>query len=444
MNYNMTEGSITGKLLKFAFPLMIGNVLQQLYNLADTIIVGIYLGEEALGAVGSSYTLMVFITSILIGLCMGSSAFFSIRYGNKDYESLKQGFFISFVSIGAVAVIMNILVYAGLDVIIAFLRVPKEVTGLMKEYMIVINAGIMGVFLYNFFSNLLRSIGNSVIPLIFLGASAIINIVLDLVFVVEFEWGVGGAALATIIAQYISGFGIVIYYLLKCPELRVKRRHMHWDRRMLSDIAGLSGLTCLQQSIMNFGILMVQGLVNSFGSVVMAAFAVAVKIDTLAYSPVQDFGNAFSTYVAQNYGAGKTERIRRGMRSALCAVLIFCLCISALVCVFAEPLMEVFLKEGESAEIVKVGAEYLRIEGSFYVGIGILFLLYGFYRAMNRPGMSVVLTVISLGSRVLLAYTLSAIPELSVTGIWLSVPIGWALADITGACLYKRAFKIKA
>ena len=189
------------------------------------------------------------------------------------------------------------------------------------------------------------------------------------------------------------------------------------------------------QSIMNFGILMVQGLVNSFGAVVMAAFAAAVKIDSFAYAPVQDFGNAFSTFVAQNYGAGKEERIRRGMKSAIASVFVFCLLITVLVVGFARPLMQLFIDK-ESVETIAVGIGYLRIEAAFYFGIGMLFLFYGYYRAVNKPGISVVLTVVSLGTRVLLAYILSAVPGIGVTGIWAAVPIGWVLADLTGAWYY--------
>lgn len=188
---------------------------------------------------------------------------------------------------------------------------------------------------------------------------------------------------------------------------------------------------------MNFGILMVQGLVNSFGTVVMAAFAAAVKIDSFAYMPVQDFGNAFSTFIAQNYGARDMGRIRRGIRSAVLAAAVFSGAVSVLVCVFAEPLLLLFVKP-EEREILAVGVQYLRVEGAFYVGIGILFLLYGLYRAIQRPGMSLVLTVISLGTRVALAYALSAIPAIGVVGIWWSVPIGWALADVAGVVYYKR------
>ena len=269
----------------------------------------------------------------------------------------------------------------------------------------------------------------------FLGVSAVLNIVLDLVFVLVCRWGVAGAAVATVIAQYVSGIGILLYYLLRFPELRIARRHMKWDGSIVREIAGFSCLTCVQQSVMNLGILMVQGLVNSFGAAVMAAFAAAVKIDSFAYMPVQDFGNAFSTFIAQNYGAGRADRIRRGIKSAAACAFGFCAAISILVCVFARPLMGLFIPP-EEMEIIAVGVGYLRIEGACYFGIGLLFLLYGFYRAVSRPGMSVVLTAASLGTRVLLAHLLSAVPALGVTGIWVSVPIGWALADIVGVVYY--------
>src|SRR5699024_3543242 len=172
---------------------------------------------------------------------------------------------------------------------------------------------------------------------------------------------------------------------------------------------GFSFLTCVQQSVMNLGILMVQGLVNSFGPTVMAAFAAAVKIDAFAYTPAQDFGNAFSTFIAQNYGAGRQARIRAGVKGAVLASFVFCSAVSAAVWVLAKPLMMLFVSEGETA-ILAEGVQYLHIEGAFYCGIGCLSLLYGLYRAVGRPGMSVVLTVISLGTRVALAYVLSAVP----------------------------------
>lgn len=435
MHSDLTTGSITGTMLRFALPMITGNLLQQFYNIADTLIVGRYLGVQALAAVGAAYALMSFLTSILLGLCMGSGSVFSLRYGEKNEGMLKSSMFVSFVLVAAVALVLNTAVFLFIDPIMYLLCVPVEIYGFMREYLWVIFFGISAVFLYNYFACLLRAVGNSFIPLVFLGISALLNVGLDLVFVLVFKWGVAGAGAATVVSQFVSGIGICLYTYLKMPEFRINRSYMKMDRKVLAEISGFSFLTCVQQSVMNFGILMVQGLVNSFGAVVMAAFAAAVKIDSFAYMPVQDFGNAFSTFIAQNYGAGRHDRVEKGIKSAVTASVLFCLVISFIVCVLARELMLVFVQPQE-AEILAVGVQYLRIEGTFYCGIGCLFLLYGLYRAVRKPEMSVVLTIISLGTRVVLAYILSAIPGIGVVGIWVSVPIGWFLADCTGFAYY--------
>ncbi len=431
MTKDLTHGPITKTMLLFAVPMILGNLLQQLYNVADTLIVGQFLGPDALAAVGSSYTLMTFLTSILLGLCMGSGAVFSIRCGEQNQEGLKISIVHSFVMIAALSIILNILVFVFIDPILHFLKVPDSIYGMMRSYLLIIFYGITATFFYNFFASLLRAVGNSVTPLLFLGICALLNIVLDLLFVIRFHWGAAGAAAATVIAQYVSGLGLFAYTFLYFPEFRFSLKGISLKKTVFSEIARFSSLTCLQQSVMNLGILMVQGLVNSFGPAVMAAFAAAVKIDSFGYMPVQDFGNAFSTFTAQNFGAKKQDRIRAGMKSAVFCSVIFCLLISLCVFLFARPLMLLFVKPSETT-ILSIGIQYLRIEGSFYFGIGCLFLLYGFYRAVERPGMSVVLTIISLGTRVLLAYILSAIPAVGVAGIWWSVPIGWILADLAG------------
>ena len=436
MNRDLSKGPVVKSMILFAIPMILGDLLQQCYNIADTLIVGRFLGEKALAAVGSSFTLMTFITSIILGLCMGSSALFSIRFGQRDENGLKEDICASFFFIAVVTVLLNIIAYVSLDGLRIFLRVPDEVWGAMREYLSVIFKGILAVFLYNYFASYLRAIGNSVIPLVFLAASSVLNIILDLWFVIGLEMGVAGAAQATVIAQYLSGLGIMIYTFVYYKQVNAILKISCLKKERISKIISFSMLTCIQQSVMNLGILMVQGLVNSFGTVVMAAFAAAVKIDAFAYMPVQDFGNAFSTFIAQNYGAKEKKRIQQGLKEAVRISAIFCVVISALVYVFAKPLMMIFI-DAEETDIIMEGVRYLRIEGACYIGIGWLFLLYGLYRALGRPGMSVVLTVFSLGTRVALAFILSAIPEIGVVGIWWSVPIGWALADIVGLLYYK-------
>ena len=429
MNRDLTQGGITKTILLFALPMTAGNLLQQFYNIADTWVVGHFLGKNPLAAVGSAYTLMTFLTSILIGLCMGSGALFSLLFGEKDFERLRRFIAQSFWMIGAVTLALCAAAFLWIDPVLSLLRVPAEVYGLLRGYLRVIFMGIPAVFLYNYFACLLRAVGDSLIPLVFLSISAVLNIALDLLFVAVWPMGVIGAAAATVIAQVISGIGILVYTLLRRPELRVSSRHMRPDIAALREIMRFSFLTCAQQSVMNFGILLVQGLVNTFGTDVMAAFAAAVKIDSFAYMPAQDFGNAFSTFIAQNYGAGEKERMRHGSRSALLCSSAFCLLVSGIVFLLAEPMMRLFVSEQET-EVIRIGAQYLRIEGAFYIGIGILFLLYGYYRAVRKPGMSLVLTLISLGLRVALAYILA--PIVGEIGIWISVPIGWAAADLAG------------
>ena len=433
MYRDLTKGNITKGLLLFALPMIAGNLLQQFYNIADTLIVGQALGKNALAAVGSAYTLMTFLTSVFLGLSMGAGALFSIYLGKKDYASLKSAVGHAFGLILAVTLLLNLLVYVFFDPILRFLQIPGELYSSMREYLVIIFAGLIATFLYNFFACLLRALGNSVAPLWFLGASALLNIGLDLLFVLRFSWGIAGAAIATVFSQYVSGLGILAYVLLRCRQFLPEKGDLHFSRQILSEILDLSLLTCAQQSAMNFGILLIQRLVDSFGPITMAAFAAAVKIDSFAYLPVQDFGNAFSTFVAQNYGAGKRERLQKGFRQATLASAGFSACISVLVCLFARPLMRIFVQAGET-EVLAAGVLYLRIEGACYIGIGCLFLLYGFYRAVKRPGMSVVLTVISLGTRVVLAYALAG--PIGEVGIWMAIPIGWVLADLTGYGYY--------
>lgn len=433
---NLTEGGITGTLLKFTLPMMAGALLQQCYNIADTLIVGQFVGPEALAAVGSAYTLMVFLCSILLGLSLGSSTVFSQQYGAGNLEALRHSSYVSFTLILSITVLLNVVAFLALDPILRFLQVPPEVYPLMRDYLWIIFWGILFTFIYNFYAALLRAVGDSVTPLWFLSLSVVLNILLDLLFILSLHWGIKGAAAATVIAQGSAAIGIAVYTYRKRPELRIHRQDIYFDRATVKEITAFSTLTCVQQSVMNLGILLVQGLVNNFGTVVMAAFAAAVKIDAFAYMPVQEFGNAFSTFVAQNFGAHKRQRIRRGIRQALLISCLFSLTVSLLIFLFAEPLMLIFVKPDET-EILRIGAQYLRIEGAFYALIGILFLLYGYYRSVRMPGMSVILTVLSLGTRVALSYALAAMPAVGVTGIWWSIPIGWFIADLVGIVYYK-------
>jgi Na+-driven multidrug efflux pump len=312
-----------------------------------------------------------------------------------------------------------------------------RITEMTRDYLVLVFWGIPAIALYNFFAAYLKALGNSVVPLVFLGVSTALNIALDLLLVAVYSFGAAGAAAATVIAQYVSGLGIGLYTLLRDGRLRRALRRFRIRGASLREITSYSLLTCVQQSVMNLGILMVQGLVNSFGTGVMAAFAAGVKIDAFAYMPVQEYGNAFSTFIAQNMGAKQPERIQRGVRCGVLTVVSYCIAVSLILWFLARPLVLIFIDPEETA-VTAEGVRYLHTVGPFYCGIGCLFLLYGLYRALGRPAVSVVLTVISLGTRVALSYALAPLPEIGVAGIWWSIPIGWALADLTGFLIYLK------
>lgn len=440
INHDLTEGNVTKSLLYFAAPMILGNLLQQCYNIADTWVVGKFVGAQALAAVGSSYALMTFLNSLLIGLCMGGGAVFSYYIGKGDRARVKTCAQTAFVMIGVLAAALSIAAQCLMHPILLLLRTPEELYGMTRDYLAIVFLGIIFIFLYNYYAFLLRALGNSVTPLYLLGAASVLNIGLDLYFVRNLGWGLQGAAAATVISQAVSGLGLGICVWRKEPYFRFSLHGFLQEEKPVGEICRYSLMTSMQQSVMNFGILMVQSLVNSFGPAVMAAFAATVKIDTFAYMPAQEFGNAFSLFISQNYGGGKKERVREAIRQAVKISTAFCLMVSAVIFVLAPYLMQLFVT-GRRTEIIGIGADYLRIEGSFYCGIGILFLLYGFCRGIEKPEMSLVLTIISLGTRVLLAYMLSSVSSIGVLGIWWSIPAGWFLADLAGLLFIKKQYK---
>lgn len=438
---DLTKGHVMKTMSVFALPMIFGNLLQQGYNIVDTWVVGHIAGPDALAAVGAAFALMTFLTSVLLGLCMGSGTVCSLCFGRQDIKALKNSICTSFFLLAVVAAVLTALSLFGVSALILWMHIPQEITQITKEYLTVVFWGIPAVAAYNFFAAYLKAVGNSLVPLVFLGVSTVSNIILDLLFVAVFSWGTFGAALATVISQYFAAFGIGSYVLAKQQEVRQAFCGFRIQKGCLAEIAGYSFLTCMQQSVMNLGILLIQGLVNSFGTVVMAAFAAAVKIEAFAYMPAQEYANAFSTFIAQNKGAGQQKRVTAGIRCAVLTVLCYCIGVSVLICVLAKPMMLIFIKASQVA-IVAQGVQYLHIVAPFYCGIGCLFLFYGLYRAIGKPSVSVVLTVISLGTRVALAYALA--PAVGAAGIWWAIPIGWGLADLAGMLYYHKRISVRS
>lgn len=434
---DMTKGNPTKTILAFSLPMLVGNLFQQLYNIVDTVIVGNFIGKDALAAVGSAFMLMNFFSFVIIGLCMGASVVFSLFFGEKNFPNLRKSIFISFSVIAIFTAIMSILTVIFTQDMLILMNTPQEILADSKSYLQIIFAGFIFVFLFNASSALLRSIGDSKTPLYFLILAALLNIVLDLFFVLVLNMGVAGVAIATVIAQAIASILCLIYGFVKIPFIRITKEDMVLDKNIFAMIGKYGFLTAIQQSIMTFGMVCVQGLVNTFGASTIAAFAAAGKIDSIAYLPVQDFGNAFSTYVAQNKGAGNSERIRQGLKSVIKTIIIFCIITSTVIYFSSGKLMGIFVDASE-VDVINTGIEYLSIISIFYVLIGFLFMFYGYFRGIGALKVSLVLTIISLGTRVFMAYALSSIPQIGQRGIWWSVPIGWALADSIGLIIYKR------
>ena len=434
---DFTQGSILKKLIAFMMPVLGALILQAAYGAVDLLVVGRFGSTSGLSAVSTGSQVLNLVTFVVTQFAMGITVLIARYLGEKRPEQIGSVIGGSAVVFTMIAVGLFIVMVGFAHPISVLMQAPKEAVELTSVYVRICGGGIFFIVAYNLLSAIFRGLGDSKSPLLFVFVACIVNVIGDMVLVAGFHMDAAGAAIATVISQYISGIGLMIYVYIRYPELRLKYEDTKFVKRTAYDIAILSGMTCLQQSVMNFGILMVQGIVNSFGTQIMAAFAVSVKIDTIAYMPVQDFGNAFSTFIAQNFGAGKYDRIKDGIKKALKSVVMFCIFISAIVFIFAKPLMMIFVN-AESTEIINIGVQYLRIEGVCYIGIGILFMLYGYYRAINKPSMSVVLTVISLGIRVVLAYVLSRV--IGVVGIWWSIPIGWFIADAVGICFYLFKF----
>lgn len=435
---DMTTGSAAKKILLFSLPIFLGNVFQQIYGLSDAFVVGRFLGTAPMASIGASAAFITFINSILIGLCMGSGVLFSSLYGAKNHKELSSAISTAAIFILSMTCFVSLMSIAFLNKLLHIFQVPQEAMPLARDYLIIILSGLPFMALYNIGAAVLRSVGDSKTPLLFLIVSSVVNVAFDFILVLWIPMGVRGPALSTFAAQLFSGLPLCVYAIRKLGFIRLSLR---FERVMFRKVAQYSVLTSLQQSIMNFGILMVQGLVNSFGVVAMAAFSAGVRIDAFGYMPAQDFGNAFATYAAQNKGAGKADRIYHGFRSAIICTTVFCALVTALVWAFAPQLIAIFLPG--DAEAIAAGAQYLRIEGAFYILIGYLFLFYALYRGLGHFHTSIALTVVSLGIRVVLSYLLVGL-GFGMTSIWWSIPIGWAVADLVGMMRYRKLVKNQA
>lgn len=436
MEKDMTKGNPMKTILVFFIPMFIGNLFQQIYNVVDSIVVGRFVGNKAFAAVGSCFLIMSFTTSILIGLSIGAGTYFSQLFGGKEYKRLKKSISTAFIFIMLTSLILSITTVYFIDDILILFKMPKEIINYAKDYLIYIFIGLFFTGLYNISAYLLRSIGDSKSPLYFLIISSIINIVLDLLFVIKFKLGVSGVGIATLIAQIVAGISSFIYTVKHLKFLEFNKEDIVFDKFEFKNILNYSVLTALQQSISSFGMMMVQGLVNTFGTSVIAAFAACSKVDEFANRPLQDLSNAFSTYVAQNKGAKKYDRIQEGFKDIVKVLSIISLIITGLVFIFAPNLISVFVKK-ESIEIIAIGTKYLRLVSVFYILLGFIVMFYGFFRGIGEIKLSIFMTVISQGLRISISYILAKF-GLGFNSVGIAVIVGWGISDIIGMVFYRK------
>lgn len=431
---DMTQGSPTKLIIGFAIPMLIGNIFQQIYNVVDTIIVGRYLGEDALAGVGSTGTLTFFLLALVMGLCNGAGLVVAQCFGCKDMNKLQQ----SVAALVWVASLMTIFVsFLGLSCSHFFLKllnVPEHVIGYSTEYLRVIYTFVAGNVAYNGASSILRSTGDSKTPLFALIAASVINIILDITFILVCNMGVCGVAYATVLSQHLSAVICISYLVWKRRSIGLTG--MNWKPRKASVVLIIkTGFPSAFQSCMiSLGGMSVQRLVNSYGSSVMAAYVAANRIDSIAIQVIVSIGNALSVFTGQNMGQSNFKRIHEALRKTLAMMMIASISIAVLVLVLRYPLMSIFLDSNTSKEAIKIGATYLSIIGIAYIIAGIMQSYQNIIRGSGDVNTCMVAGLTELAGRIVFAYLLS--PFLGSTGIWIATPLSWSSGCIIPVIRY--------
>lgn len=413
--------------------MLIGNIFQQLYSTVDSIIVGRVIGTEALAAVGASFPIISLVVSLTLGITLGSTILISQYYGAKDVDRVKRTIDTTYVILLGASIVMTAVGLLSSGPLLRMLKVPENIIGDAKQYLDVTFIGLVGMFGYNSVSAVLRGIGDSVTSLYFLIIAMVINIVLDLVFIITFGWGVVGAAWATIIAQAVSFIVSIIYLNYKNDVFKLKIANMKFDYTIFKLIIKVGLPAGIQQVFLSTGVMALQGLVNGFGPHVIAAFTAAARLDTFANMPVGNFGNALSSFVGQNIGAGKMDRVKKGYQATMMMSIGFTLAISVVMFFFGNILMAAFT---DDPRVVAEGINYLRIVSVGYFLQAILFVNSGLVRGTGNSIFPMFITITSLWIvRVPVAAILSK--PLGTTGLWLGIPLGWLLGAIVGTVYYK-------
>ncbi len=426
---DMTNGSPTKLILQFSLPMLIGNLFQQFYNMVDSIVVGKFVNYEALAAVGATSSLIFLIFGLTFGLSAGISIVISQYFGAKDYDNVRKGFTTAaYIIIGA-SLIMGTIGFFSSRWLLELLNTPENIIGMSDLYMKITYAGILGVACYNGMAAVLRALGDSITPLIFLIIASLLNVVLDLIFVIVFHWGVAGVAIATIISQWVSAIGCILYAMAKVKLLRIPLKEFKPDAAIFRKCIRLGIPVALQNSFVSISIMVLQGVINGFQETIMAAATVVNRIEQLVLQPGMSLGAAVASFTGQNVGAGNIDRVKKGMKSATVLILIFSLIMLPTLYYGGEYLMRLFTKK-EDIEVVTYGVQGIRITSFFYTFVGMIFITRNFLSGSGDIHVPMAMGFTEVVCRVTFSSFLAA--QIGFKGIFWATAITWFVTGIVG------------
>jgi putative MATE family efflux protein len=426
MAKDMTEGRIVPQLAGFTIPLVLGNVFQLMYNAVDSIIVGRFVGDSALAAVGTSGPIMNVAILLISGLCMGAGILMSSLYGAKDYDALSRQISTTLWG-GVVFSIAFTLAMLGLAApVLRLIQVPTEMLSLATDYLRIIFVGLVFTFIYNFLANTLRALGDSRTPLYFLIMSALLNVLGDLVLVVGLGLGVHGSAISTVVSEALCCLGCAVYIAFRVPLLCMGRRWFVFDSGLLKKTVAYGGTSAMQQMCLQLGKIMIQAMVNMQGVSVIAAFAAVNRVDDFAYIPEQNIGHAMTTFIAQNKGAGKPRRIREGFRCGMLIEFVYALCLFVVMELFARGMMGLFVKD-ESVEVIDLGVSYIRLIAAMYILPAATNGIQGFFRGIGDLKVTLYSTFMNMLGRVVAVWLLLYVFHMSFPALAWANLAGWVV-----------------
>lgn len=419
---DLTQGSELKTILYFSLPILVGNLFQQLYNVADSVIVGNFLGKESLAAVGFSYQINFLLISLSSGISLGASVLISRYFGAKNMQQIKKVIDTGFLFSIVLSILIAVAGVCSSYQILVLFRVPENLLTIANSYLKIIFIGVIPTFAYNSLTNIFRGVGDSKTPTYILIAATLINIVLDIFFITTLKWGVAGAAIATVMAQTFSFLTCMFYMHWRYPELFIRFWNLQLDCHELKKSLIIGTPAMLQQVFVSVGFMSIQFLINGFGTDCMAAYTAASKVDSFAEMPALNLGHAMTNFTAQNYGAKKIDRVIKGGKSALVMGVGISVLISVVICLFPSVFISLFNRD---PNVVQIGNGYLRTVSVFYLVFAAMQILNGL---LLGYGKSFVPMIASVGSLCLLQVPTAIIlsgTELAYRGIWIAAPVGW-------------------